>query len=121
MPDRALVETFAARVEAGDYLGAIQDFYAVDATMQENLEAPRVGRDVLLEHERRILAGVEAMGATRLGRILIEGDQVVIRWRFVMVTAQGPDRELEEVAWQTWRDGRIVAEQFYYDPSQLRS
>jgi ketosteroid isomerase-like protein len=66
MPDRRTVESFAARVEAGDYLGAIRDFYAPDATMRENAQAPRAGRDVLVEHERQI-------GSSRSGSSTIRG------------------------------------------------
>lgn len=120
MLDRNLVEAFADRVEAGDFLGAIEDYYAPDASMQENLDPPREGRERLLEHERRVLAGMATMRASRAGPVLVAGDHAAIQWRFAMVTAEGRALELDEVAWQTWRDGRIVAERFYYDPKQLQ-
>lgn len=119
MPDRSTVEAFAAFVEAGDYVGAIERFYARGASMRENMNAPRTGRDALIEHERHVMAAFENITARRLSPILIEGDQVAIRWRFTFTPARGPVRTLEEVAWQTWRDGNVVEEQFFYDPKQL--
>ena len=48
MPSRERVEALIARVEAGKYVEAIGEFYAEDASMQENLQPPRKGRDALV-------------------------------------------------------------------------
>jgi serine/threonine protein kinase HipA of HipAB toxin-antitoxin module len=47
MPDRHVVEAFAAAVESNDHVGAIERFYAADASTRENQNEPRKGRDVL--------------------------------------------------------------------------
>ena len=33
-------------------------------------------------------------------------------------TPPGRQIELDEVAYQEWRDGKIIRERFYYDPAQ---
>ena len=38
MPDRHIVEAFAAAVESNDHVGAIERFYAPDASTRENQE-----------------------------------------------------------------------------------
>lgn len=119
MPERSTVEAFAARVEAGDFVGAIEAFYLPEASMQENAEPPRSGRDRLVAHERKVMAAFPSVKAVRLGPILIEGDEVAIRWRFEMTDGAGRTRSFEEVAWQTWRDGRVAVERFFYDPKQM--
>ena len=43
MPSRATVDAFIAQVVSGDHVGAIRDWYAEDATMQENQAEPRAG------------------------------------------------------------------------------
>jgi hypothetical protein len=45
MPSRERVEAFIALVVAGDHVRAIADYYTEDASMQENLQPPRRGRD----------------------------------------------------------------------------
>ena len=55
MPSRARLDEFIAVVEAGDHAGAIERYYTEDASMQENAAAPRVGRDLLVAHERGVL------------------------------------------------------------------
>ena len=56
MPSRERLDQFIAVVEAGDHAGAIERYYTEDSSMQENAGPPRVGRDLLVAHERGILA-----------------------------------------------------------------
>jgi hypothetical protein len=56
MPSRARLDEFIAAVESGDHAGAIERYYTEDASMQENAAPPRVGRDVLVDRERAVLA-----------------------------------------------------------------
>ena len=50
MPSRERVRQFVASVEAGRFVEAIEEFYADDATMKENLDPPRRGKATLLAH-----------------------------------------------------------------------
>jgi hypothetical protein len=120
MPNRKVVDSFIAQVLSGDHVGAIRDWYTADAWMQENQAAPRVGRDLLIEHEAKALARVERVDTELLAPPLIDDDCVVIRWRFTFVPKTGgPGASMEEVAWQTWRGDRIATETFFYDPKQI--
>jgi hypothetical protein len=119
MPSRATVEAFVAMVEAARYVEAIEQFYADDASMQENTTPPRVGREVLMEGERRTLARVGAIAAERIGPALIDGDHVTIRWRFVFTQTSGETRTLDEIAWQRWSGEKVAEERFFYDPAQI--
>lgn len=118
MPLRKTVEAFLAQVEKGDFVGAIERWYAPDATMRENGGAPRAGLPALVENERRVLAAFPSIRASLLGPVVVDGDSVAIPWRFEFAR-DGAVRVLEEVALQTWRGDRIAEERFFYDPSQL--
>lgn len=120
MPDPETVEAFVATVEAGDYVGAIERFYAPEASMRENTTSPARGpRDALVEHERGVMGAFAKITAARRAPPMISGDRVAVWWRFDFDLHQGGKRVLEEIAWQTWRDGRIVEEVFFYDPAQM--
>ena len=120
MPTLATLQAFAATVEANDHVGAITNFYAADAVTRENNSPPIVGRDVLAEKERRVLASVAGVKTTRLGPLLLDGDHSAICWRFEFTGKDGKVRAMEEVAWQTWRGEQVVAERFFYDPQQMK-
>jgi hypothetical protein len=108
-----------ALVESGDYVGAIEQFYAADASTRENNGAPRVGRDNLMAIERHVMGAHKKIEARRLAPVLIEADTVAVVWRFDFTTLQDTIRTLEEVAWQKWRGEQLVEERFFYDPQQM--
>ena len=118
MPSRERVNGFVAAVREGRYVEAIADFYAPDASMQENLAPPRVGRDLLIAGEKAMLGQMKQIVTRRAHPVLVDGDRVVIGWEFEFTTPDGAVRRLSELALQTWSGDRIVEEQFYYDPSQ---
>jgi ketosteroid isomerase-like protein len=120
MPSRARVEALIARVEKGRFVEAIEELYAEDASMQENDAPPRHGRAQLVENERRVIAAFARIEARCVRPFFVEGDDVVIRWRFDFHAADGGVKRLDELALQHWQGDRIVTERFFYDPAQMR-
>jgi len=119
MPTREAVEAFVAQVLRGEHVEAIRDWYADDASMQENQEPPRVGRELLMEHERQMLARNAGVETELLAPPMVDGDRVAIHWRFTFTSRKGNVRSFEEVAWQTWRGDKVWREVFFYDPQQM--
>ena len=101
MPSRATLEAFAAMVESNDHVRAIEHFYASDARTIENNNPPRIGREALATREQAVLDSVASVKTTRLGPLLLDGDQSAICWRFEFTRKDGSVRAMEEVAWQT--------------------
>ena len=89
--------------------------------MKENGGEPRVGRDNLIRHERAALAARARIRTERVGPVLVDGDRVSINWVFEITARDGKTCRLDEVALQKWSGERIVEEQFYYDPAQLKN
>jgi len=119
MPSAATFEAFIARVEANAHVEAIQEFYTENASMQENNAPPRVGRDLLVEHEARALARAASVHSACVRPAFLNGDHTVVRWIFVFTGHDGSERRIEELAWQRWEGERIAQEQFFYDPAQF--
>jgi len=121
MPDRHVVEAFAAAVESNDHVGAIERFYAPDASTRENQNEPRKGRDKLAAREAAMLASVAKVATKRLSPIFVDGDHSAIHWRFEFTPkGDGTAKVMEEIAMQTWRGNEIIAEHFFYDPAQMK-
>ncbi|HWE47319.1 MAG TPA: nuclear transport factor 2 family protein [Caulobacteraceae bacterium] len=120
MPDRAVVEAFIRRVVSGAHAEAIEDFYAENASMQENHNPPRQGRAVLVAHEKAALARMKEIVTHPVGRWLLDGDRVVINWVFDITGQDGVTRRMDELSIQQWECDKIVREQFYYDPGSIR-
>lgn len=122
MPSRQTVEDFIALVESNRHDEAIERFYTEDASMQENLtEPPRRGRDLLVAHERAVLARAKSVASECVRPVLIDGDTVVVHWIFQFEFKDGSKRRIEELAHQTWKGEKIWRERFYYDPAQMKA
>ena len=119
MPTPATLEAFVARVESNAHIEAIRDFYTEGASMRENFDAPRVGRDVLMAHEAKALARASSVRSECVRPLFMSGDHVVIRWIFEFTFKNGSSARIEELAYQRWDGERIAEEQFFYDPSQF--
>ncbi len=119
MPSVETLERFIARVESNAHVEAIQEFYAQDASMQENMAPPRVGRDALAARESATLARAASIRSICVRPAFVNGDHVVIRWIFDFAWKDGSTGRIEELACQRWDGERIAQEQFFYDPAQF--
>lgn len=118
MPSQATLDAFVAAVLSNKHDEAVARFYTPDATLQENLDPPRHGRDLAVERERALLGRVTSVHSAIEGTPFVNGDRVVIRWIFTFVFPDGNGFTMDELAYQRW-DGELIAEErFYYDPAQ---
>ncbi len=100
----------------GEIVETFQRYYADDVVMSENGTEDRVGKAVNLEYEKQFVANVEFHGA-KVGRVAIDGDHAAVEWEFDMTPKGGQRLTQRQVAFQTWKDGQVVREVFYYKPS----
>jgi SnoaL-like protein len=120
MPKSETLQRFIARVEQNAHAEAIEEFYTPDASMQENQMPPRIGRDLLVAHERKVLARAKSVKSTCVRPVFVHDEHVVIRWIFEFVWLDGSASRIEELAYQRWDGERIAQETFFYDPVQLK-
>lgn len=118
MPTTETLERFIARVEANAHDVAVEEFYTADSSMQENQAIPRVGRDVHVANERKVLSRAKSLLSKCVRPVFINGDRVVIRWIFHFEWLDGTITHMEEIAYQRWEGERIAEETFFYDPAQ---
>jgi hypothetical protein len=120
VPDQETLERFIARVESNEHDKAIAEFYSENASMRENQDEPRKGRDNLIAREQAVLARAKSVTSQCVRPAFINGDRVVIRWKFRFVWLDDTSTEMEEIAYQRWEGNQIAEEQFFYDPAQRR-
>ena len=120
MPSAATLEAFIARVESNAHVEAIRDFYTDDASMRENFQPPRNGRELLMANEAKVMDRAASVTSRCVRPVFAEGDHVVIRWVFEFTWKAGGGARIEELAYQRWHGERIREEQFFYDPAQLK-
>ncbi|MEO8878121.1 MAG: nuclear transport factor 2 family protein, partial [Polyangiaceae bacterium] len=116
MMRRARVEEFVGRIERGEFLEVMPEFYAEDCTAQENNDPPRVGLAAMIANERGALQRMK-FKHIEAKSVVVEGDRAVIHYIFEMeIIGKGTQVRLEEIAWQEWKNDKIVQERYFYDP-----
>jgi hypothetical protein len=118
MPSQHTLERFIARVEENAHAEAIEEFYTPEASMRENQAEPRVGRELHVANERKVLARARSVRSQCVRPVFVDGDRVVIRWIFRFEWLDGTVTQMEEIACQRWEGERMAEEQFFYDPAQ---
>lgn len=99
----------------GKALDGFERFYADDCVMQENSDAPTVGKDANREREIAFFDSLAEFHGAEV-RSTGVGDGVTFsEWLFDVTFKDGPRKKLEQTAVRRWRDGKIVNERFYYN------
>ena len=118
MTTRDQVARLVRYVEANRILDAIDELYADDVSMQDNLNAPVVGRAANRERERAFFGGI-TVHQNRALSVAVDSDQAVIHWLFEFTGGDGKRYRLDQLSHQDWKDGRIVKERFFYDSAKI--
>jgi ketosteroid isomerase-like protein len=105
-------------VENGKMLDAMTAYYAADVAMQENVSPPTVGFAENYAREAAFYGSLKAL-KFNLVSFIVEGDLAVINWIFDYTTTDGQQYRMDEISWQTWRDGKVVHERYIYDTATL--
>ncbi len=110
----ALDQALNEAVLTGKALEAFEQYYADDVVMQENSEAPRVGKDVNRKAEQDFFASLAEFHEGKLVSSAVNGDVTFGEWFMDVTFKNGPRMKLAQTAVRRWKDGKIVHERFYY-------
>lgn len=110
-------------LKQGKFAEGIEDFYAEDATAQENTNSPTVGRATMVKNEREFLTKVTAYHGIEVLATGIddrgEGNGVVF-YEAIMKWEQRDKGHVDvnQVVVERWKNGKIADIRFYgnFDP-----
>ena len=103
-------------IREGRIIDAMNEFYAEDVVMQENLESPTIGREANIEREKQFLSMVKEWKGFQ---VISQGSgQDVTFYETVMdwVATDNTLVHVEQVVVAKWQNGKIIHERFYHNP-----
>ena len=110
-------------LQQGKFAEGIEDFYAENATAQENTNPPTVGRATMVENERQFLTKVTAYHGIEVLATGIDdqgGGNGVVFYETIMQWDQKDKGHVSvnQVVVERWKDGKIFNIRFYgnFDP-----
>lgn len=98
----------------GKILETFDTYYADDVVMSENRTDERVGKKVNREYEVQFLDNVHEFHGAQVGRVIVESEHAAVEWSFDITFKDGNRVKMQQVAVQTWKDGKIIREDFYH-------
>src|SRR4051794_41919252 len=93
------------------------EFYADDLRMQENNSPPTTGLAANVEREKQFLSYVKQWKSVDVDAVAVDAarGRTLVQSRLEFKAVDGKTVKMDQVAVQTWRDGKIVHEKVYYD------
>ena len=114
---------FVERCAKGEFVEVMQDYYAEDAYQIEKGDGTRrEGRDNMVAFEKEFLTQVETFHGVDIGSIAVASDDgngngvTMAEYTIKAELKDGSKFWPEQVQVSTWKDGKIVALHYYYNP-----
>lgn len=126
VPKSALLEmqrTFVDRCAKGEFVEVMEEYYADDVYQIEGDGSRREGKANMVEFEKDFLTKVKTFHGVDIGSIAVasddgQGNGVTMAEYTIKADMQdGSKFWPEQVQVSTWKDGKIVALKYYYDPN----
>ena len=98
----------------GQILEAFDRFYGDEVVMQENSQEPTVGKAANRAREEEFVGSVAELHEIAVAKTGLDGDTTFSVWVIDATYKGGPRVRQEQVAVRTWKDGKVVREQFFH-------
>ncbi|MEM7156337.1 MAG: hypothetical protein AAF799_26015 [Myxococcota bacterium] len=102
-----------ARIQAGDVLGALDEFYCKNVVMQEGTAAPTEGRAANKTRLEGFLGSLSKFNGATLHSSGVGDGVTLSEWTFDMVGGDGNPIVWNEVIRRQWSGGVVVHERYY--------
>jgi ketosteroid isomerase-like protein len=108
------IESLLGYIREGRIMDAMKEFYADDVVMEEPAYGKTVGLAANLEREQQFVDSVAEFTSFETPKVMVGENSSAYENSMSWKSTDGQDIQIEQVAVQEWRDGKIVSERFYY-------
>ena len=98
----------------GKALEAFDKYYHDEVIMQENENAPTVGKPANRKREEEFFSSITEFRGAKPLKVTIGEGTTMVQWHYDYTHKDWGVRNYTQVSVQEWKDGRIVKEQFFY-------
>lgn len=94
----------------GKMMEAFERYYHPEVIMQENEEAPTVGKDANRRREMAFLAAVTDFRSAAVQAVAVGDETSTVVWHYDYTHRDGGVRNYTQASVQHWQDGLIIRE-----------
>jgi ketosteroid isomerase-like protein len=111
---RQKIDDLNALVLDGKALEAFDRYYHPDVVMQENEQAPTLGKAANRQREEAFFAAITDFRGALVQDVLVGDSVTAVVWHYHYTHREWGVRNYTQVSVQHWQDGFIIHEQFFY-------
>lgn len=111
------IESLLEYIREGRIMDAMNEFYATDVVMDEPAYGKTDGLKANLEREQQFVDSVAEFLSFETPKVMVGDSTSSYENRMSWKSTDGQEVNVEQVAVQEWKDGKIVNERFYYATS----
>ena len=101
-------------ISEGKILKAFHTYYHDNVVMQENEAAPTIGKEANRQRELHSFGNISEFRKAEVMGMAVGENQSYVTWHFDYIHKEWGLRNYTQIAVQTWKDGKIIKEQFFY-------
>lgn len=98
----------------GKAMEAFEKYYHDDVVMQENENAPTVGKEANRRREQAFYGAITEFRGARPLKVAVGEGVTMVEWHFDYTHKDWGVRNYRQISVQEWNSGKIVKETFYY-------
>ena len=98
----------------GRFMDAMLEFYAENVTMEEPMSGPTHGLEENIKREQRFLDAVKEVKTFQVTHSATGPNTAMYENVMDWVGTDDKNYHMEQVSVQTWKNGKIIYERFYY-------
>lgn len=98
----------------GRALEAFDQFYDESISMQENDAPPTIGKNANRQREVEFFNSITEFRGAQVLSVAAANNKTYVEWFMDYTHKDWGVRKYHQVSVQTWKDGKIVSEKFYY-------
>ena len=98
----------------GKVLEAFDKYYHEDVVMQENNNEPTVGKSANRRREELFFSNISEFRGAQPLQVTVGDNTTMVMWKYDYTHKEWGVRDYTQVSVQTWNNGKIIREQFFY-------
>ncbi len=111
---KEMIDDLNKMVLEGNMMEAFENYYSDDVVMQETNMEPVIGKDANREREKQWLEGITEFRNAKVLNTTVGDNVTMVEWFMDYSHKEYGDVKMQQIAVQTWKDGKIVKEMFYH-------
>lgn len=111
---KATFEDIKNGVLQGKAMDVFEKYYGDDVVMQENDTPAVIGKDANRQRELEFFSKLTEFRGMELKNVAFADNVIMSEWFMDYTHQDWGSRTYHQVSVQTWKDGKVVHERFYY-------